>query len=701
MMSDQEETKQEETKQEEKGFKDSPTILALTAAFDTFSYLKGAYDIWTSIFFPEPSTAELIIQAKEEILAEIRDAVSQYWRDTVGGLINFYRDYTLLHDPGLLDEALGWAEDAMGHLEGIIKNGDDRSASIVAEAYNLLIPLRAIILLQRSGHLQQAGIAQDFAAVQQNILDRFREEIEVNKVLLGPYTFEQLPNIPCYRAVGKLAKWWNYSPSKYDEYTRITEVVWQANERLREATIEGYGDHWFTIEHQGSCLYASRDSFLLSRVTTVPRDDPDVRNRLWKVQYLTHDTAKIVHRSGECLTVGEPHLYQRNLDVRIFPCAGTGCELNYELFVREGDAIQHYWLPWRGDGWRRGASFGQNVQSAPAVFQNAGPGAECNYEVFVQEGDHIQHYWLSPAGGGWRRGASFGQNVQSAPAVFQNRRAESLYNYELFVQEGDHIQHYWLPWRGDGWRLGASFGQNVQSAPAVFQNVRPGSYSNYELFVQEGDHIQHYWLNPAGGGWRLGASFGQNVQSAPAVFQNVRPESYSNFELFVQEDAHIQHYWLNPAGGGWRLGASFGQNVQSAPAVFQNRGAESEYNYELFVPEGDHIQHYWLPWKDGGWRSAAGFGQDVRSAPAIFQNLDFRDGQVWLVRDVGRYGGGWGATPAAIVELGYSFCAPGNDDDYNDNYQLVLSQRGAGFGHICLGQMLEDYVLVFDASDDV
>ena len=63
---------------------------------------------------------------------------------------------------------------------------------------------------------------------------------------------------------------------------------------------------------------------------------------------------------------------------------------NYELVVREGNALRHYWFD--GQWNRRDASFGSNVNGLPAMFQNHAPGNN-NYELVVREGNALRHYW--------------------------------------------------------------------------------------------------------------------------------------------------------------------------------------------------------------------------------------------------------------------------------------------------------------------
>jgi hypothetical protein len=650
------------------GFQNSPTVKALGAAFDTVSYLNSAYKFWMQIFFPEPNYGALILKALEALREDIHDLFTDLGNARAEKLVRFFRDYNALHDPEYLDELLDNSNGVKTELATIIRNWDPRDAYRVCEMYNLVIPLDAVNYLQAAAHAQDKGTDPDWPAVRRRVVDEFQDAIQVNEILLGPHCCADAPGLPCYASRdGKLFKALKDEDIEdEDEYIRVTEYVWQATERLREKALDGYADldTWFTINRKRSttCLSAApgADGNLQAHGGTCQDD----RNHLWRVEYLRHDVARIVHWLGWCLTVDDLELHGGERAIRLLQCGGSGQEYNYEVFVQEGDHIRRYWRGW-GDGvWHRGESFGTNVQSAPAVFQNLVTSAGgYNVEVFVQEGDQIQHYWRGRRDSEWLRGARFGENVQSAPAVFQNR---TEYNYEVFVREGDQIQHYWRDWEDGRWHRGARFGRNVRSAPAVFHN-RPArrknrdwkKWNDYEVFVRELDHIQHYWRSWEDGEWHEGGGFGDDVRSGPAVFQNLADEAAYNYEVFVREGNRLQPYWYSWNDDEWHIGQHFGANVQSAPAAFQN-GVQK--NYEVFVRQGDHIQHYWRSWADGQWRPGQRFGEGVQSAPAAFQHRSYRDGQLWDIAHVPR---AWtGEQGIVAARLNYYFCPPGEDDWY-------------------------------------
>jgi hypothetical protein len=288
---------------------------------------------------------------------------------------------------------------------------------------------------------------------------------------------------------------------------------------------------------------------------------------------------------------------------------------NYELVVREGDHLRHYWYVYGGN-FNKGLSFGSSVLGNPVMFQNYAAG-NYNYELVVREGDHLQHYWFGYGDWKWHKGLSFGSNIKNDPVLFQNR-APNNNNYELIVQEGDHLQHYWFEWGNWTWKKGESFGSGIQGRPAVFQNHYPGNY-NYEVVAREGTHLQHYWFGYGGNGkWSKGLQFGSGIAGDPLMFQNHALGNY-NYELIVQEADHLQHYWFGYGNWKWTKGTSFASGVKGMPAYFQN-DADSNRNYELIVREGDHLQHYWFGYGNWKWTKGTSFGSNIAGNPSVFQN---------------------------------------------------------------------------------
>jgi hypothetical protein len=284
---------------------------------------------------------------------------------------------------------------------------------------------------------------------------------------------------------------------------------------------------------------------------------------------------------------------------------------NYELVVRQGASLRHYWFGYLGSGkWNEGGQFGLNVVCDPAMFQNS---TNPNYEVVVREGDYLRHYWYGHLSNGtWNKGDQFGENVTGDPAMFQNSTNS---HYEVVVREGDHLRHYWYGHLSNGtWNKGDQFGENVTGDPFMFQNK---VNHHYEVVVREGDHLRHYWYGHLSNGqWIKGDQFGQNVTGDPVMFQN--SDNY-HYELVVREGDRLRHYWFGfLSTGTWTQGDQLGENVTGDPAMFHN---SVNHHYEVVVREGDHLRHHWFGFlSTGTWTKADRFGENVTSDPVMFQN---------------------------------------------------------------------------------
>jgi hypothetical protein len=288
-----------------------------------------------------------------------------------------------------------------------------------------------------------------------------------------------------------------------------------------------------------------------------------------------------------------------------------GCKGNFEVVVREGNRLVHYWR--NNDEpsifpWYRSVSFGSNVKSRPAVIQ-ANYGVQGNFELVVREGSRLRHYWRNndKPGNPWKKGPRFGSNVKSAPAMIQSNYGNRG-NFEVVVREGNRLRHYWrnndLP--SMPWRRGPLFGSNVKSAPALIQS-NFGYYGNFEVVVREGNRLRHYWRNndhpdmP----WKKGVLFGSNVGSAPTLIQSNFGYN-GNFEVVYEENGRLRHYWRDNTAGSlpWRRGVRFSDHITHPPSLIQgNFGLKG--NFELFTKRGKCWVHFWrnnskngYPWSD-------------------------------------------------------------------------------------------------------
>lgn len=298
-----------------------------------------------------------------------------------------------------------------------------------------------------------------------------------------------------------------------------------------------------------------------------------------------------------------------------FVQSNYGTKGNFEAVFREAGRLVHYWrnnddpevLPWY-----RGPTFGTNVASEPALLHSTF-GNQGNFEVVVREGKRLRHYWRENdvAGYPWHKGALFGSSVSSAPAMIQSNYGNQG-NFEVVVREGRKLRHYWRDNDAAGfpWHRGALFGSNAFHAPALIQS-NFGYFGNFELVVPERSgtsmRLRHYWRdNDAGMTWHKGRLFGpRRVTSAPTLIQS-NFGYYGNFEVVVRDQQRLCHYWRDNDANGypWRLGVRFSDHISYAPSLIQgNFGLKG--NFELLTRRGKCWVHYWrdnqasgYPWSD-------------------------------------------------------------------------------------------------------
>ncbi|MDJ0631129.1 MAG: hypothetical protein QNJ44_22925 [Rhodobacter sp.] len=276
-----------------------------------------------------------------------------------------------------------------------------------------------------------------------------------------------------------------------------------------------------------------------------------------------------------------------------------GTKGNFEAVVKEGGQLVHYWRDNDDRGvfpWYRSVAFASDADSEPAFLQG-NFGIRGNFEVVAREGSKLRHYWRNNDAPGfpWHKGALFGGNVSSAPALIQSNYGATG-NFEIVVREGSKLRHYWRNNDAPGfpWHKGALFGDNVSSAPALLQS-NYGYIGNFELVVREGSKLRHYWRNNDAPGypWNKGELFGSGVSSAPALIQS-NFGHYGNFEVMVREGDKLRHYWRDNQATGypWHQSALCSDHINSDPSLIQgNFGRKG--NFELLVMRGDCLTHFW------------------------------------------------------------------------------------------------------------
>ena len=286
-----------------------------SSQFSFLSFIKTAYDAYNKVknfMDPDPNLADLINQAKDEILEEINLVRAEEQIGNVNALIEEYTIY--LNNPPTEQTMEAWIRDAINvvnQFELIIQNKSPRIAYLSAKSYNMLIPLMALMM-------QREGIRTE------DILPLFEDVITTNQALIGQYCWDEMPNAPLYwdqlysdgSYVGKLLKCYTTDEINWMEYLNMYDIIWFTNEELRRITIEGYDHIWYHISNErafeshpispedNKYLFAhSRTHRTYSKVS--PEDlQTDDNDFLWRLDFVTAQLVKIVHWSGKCLEAG-------------------------------------------------------------------------------------------------------------------------------------------------------------------------------------------------------------------------------------------------------------------------------------------------------------------------------------------------------------------------------------------------------------
>jgi len=246
---------------------------------------------------------------------------------------------------------------------------------------------------------------------------------------------------------------------------------------------------------------------------------------------------------------------------------------NLELIVLEGGVLAHYYRA-NADPvhpWYRTTAFGGPATSAPSLIQS-NFGGRGNFELVVREGDQLRHYWRDnddptlP----WYQGALFGSKASSAPALIQGSLG-SRGNFEIVVYEGDRLRHYWrdnddpaLPWYcgqligsnlGGAFPLVGSDESYVSAAPALMQS-NFGGQGNFEVVVCEWDpsisanRLRHYYRDNDVGIWCTGVLLSDYIKGMPSLLQSSFG-AQGNFELLTMRGWCLVHFWRDNDSAGF------------------------------------------------------------------------------------------------------------------------------------------------------
>lgn len=300
----------------------------------------------------------------------------------------------------------------------------------------------------------------------------------------------------------------------------------------------------------------------------------------------------------------------------------SGGHRNFEVVALQGRKLVHYWkdnadVNW---AWHKAQTITAAADSSGSIVQSDflsnGHG---NLEVFVREGDHIQHYWHDSGlpNSPWRRGGTFGTGVTGAPSAITSDFVTGGHRaFEVVVPEGSNLVHYRNDNAGGGWQRVQVITTTATGPASLIQtSFQSGGHGNLELVAREGSQLVHYWHDSAqpNAPWARATVFGSGITGAPSFIQSDIGASsgHGNFEVVAPAGGNLVHYWKNNANTAnpWALAAEPPIAGVNSPASLIQTDFGDPGNLELVVlgpqapePAGSRVEgdvtdyrliHYW------------------------------------------------------------------------------------------------------------
>lgn len=223
---------------------------------------------------------------------------------------------------------------------------------------------------------------------------------------------------------------------------------------------------------------------------------------------------------------------------------------NFCVVVREGNNLRYYWRDNDSPGltWHTGALFADGVSSAPAMIQSSTVGQPWgNFEVVVREGDKLRHYWRDNNAPNlpWYTGALFGGGATGDPALVEVPVSSSQRDLLVVVRCGDELQSYRCSGSNGQWArdntpytiifIGGDLAYPPVTAEPTLLRSTFNRLNEYELFTQIGSEFAHftfinYW-NPITSG-PLPASLWTREILAHASVPNGNPPGQAQIDKF-------------------------------------------------------------------------------------------------------------------------------------------------------------------------
>jgi hypothetical protein len=283
---------------------------------------------------------------------------------------------------------------------------------------------------------------------------------------------------------------------------------------------------------------------------------------------------------------------------------------NFELVVREGNQLRHYWRDNDDPSfpWHKGDLFGDNVSSAPALIQS-NLGDKGNFEVVVVEGNGylLRHYYRDNDDPNftWHKGeVILSEDLITGLTMIQSNLGTKG-NFELVVTGRDdlylHLRHYWRDNDDPDltWHKGDLFGDKVFTEPTMIQS-NFGKKGNFEVVVGEGGPLRHYYRDNDDPDmpWIKREAFGDNVFAGPTMIQS-NLGIKGNFEVVaIEQRNRLHHYWRDNDDPNltWHEDeVSFGEAADCNSSMIQSN-LGNKRNFEVVIiefRERNHLVHYY------------------------------------------------------------------------------------------------------------
>ena len=312
---------------------------------------------------------------------------------------------------------------------------------------------------------------------------------------------------------------------------------------------------------------------------------------------------------------------------------------NFELFIKRGSIIEHWWRDNAASAPRPWAKVGiigkpddpysqirfKDVVDMPAVIQST---FNRNYEIIYRgagvQGEKnvgaLHHIYYDQEHGWWFDGGTFGPKgagkAVGSPAFIQSNRGAPG-DFEVIVLTNTGRLEHWTkhnswPWTKEPgeWYLKHTFGKNIEFAgPGLIQSklgvsgeVENGQGELHYVCVNQLGQICHFVSSSPTDDWELLATFGSGITSAPCLiegqFDAGNELEPGNFELCVVQNGRFEHWWWDCSRQrAWVRSAVFGDRLKRVVGFLQGSFG---FNLEVIVERVDgKYQHYWR--SDDGW----------------------------------------------------------------------------------------------------